>query len=261
MCSGQPGEVYDNLAAADTALHSTSTISSESFLVESADRGHNVLTAEALREWHAASQAVRGDAGHSEHLVDRFDTEANATIPAVFSIADAVDQFLPGGIASASNDEIVGAIASVLDPAAPTAFLQFTLSESSERTEVGGSFVWSSPAFMTTVTFDVNGFDSNSDRELWLREVQEDFRTEAVFTDSIGVGIDGDTAFEEAAQQSAPFIFLAVGLITLLVAAVHRSFWSAAVVGAGMAATTLAYYGTAAFLGLKMGSLLRPSSC
>ena len=75
-------------------------------------------------------------------------------------------------------------------------------------------------------------------------------------TDSIGVAIDGDITFEEAATQSAPFIFLAVGLIVLLVAVVHRSFWSAAIVAAGLSATTLAYYGTAALIGLKMGSLL-----
>ncbi|MEN8042177.1 MAG: efflux RND transporter permease subunit, partial [Actinomycetota bacterium] len=67
---------------------------------------------------------------------------------------------------------------------------------------------------------------------------------------------DNATAFAEATEQSAPFIFLAVALIIILVAVVHRSYWSAVVVGSGLAATALAYYGTAALLGLKMGSLL-----
>ena len=251
------GEVYDTLAEADLTLRSSSSIETASFLVEAAS-GDNVLTVDALREWLAASERVRNDAANAAFLVDRFDTDAGTVVPSVFSVVDAVDAALPGGIESSSDEEIVSALNQVLATGSPTEFLRFSLSESAEFVSLtaGAEQVWVAPAFITTVTYDAKAVGSVADIEAWFREVQAQFRIDAVHTNSIGIAIDPETAFEEAATQSSPFIFLAVGLIVLLVAVVHRSFWSAAIVGAGLAATSLAYYGTSALLGLEMGSLL-----
>jgi predicted RND superfamily exporter protein len=82
------------------------------------------------------------------------------------------------------------------------------------------------------------------------------FQEPSVHTRSIGIAIDAELAFSEGATNSAPFIFLAVALIIVLIAVVHRSYWSAVIVAAGLTATTIAYYGTSALLGLKMGSML-----
>jgi predicted RND superfamily exporter protein len=249
------GEVFDTLYESQDTLQSTSSIATASFLVEAIDGG-NVLTPAALREWRAASERVASNERNARFLNNRFDTEAHASVPAVFSIADAVDAALDGGIARASDEEIVAAVTAVLDQSAPTAFLRFTLSEAAEFVNSGGDSAWVSPAFMTQVTYDADAVGSSMEVETWLREVQAEFRVDAVHTDSIGIAIDIDTTFEEATTQSSPFIFLAVGLIVLLVALVHRSFWSAAIVGAGLSGTALAYYGTSALLGLQMGSLL-----
>lgn len=251
------GEVYDTLAEADRTLRSSSTVESASFLVEAAE-GDNVLTAAAMREWHAASERVRSDVSSAAFLVDRFDTDAASVVPSVFSVVDIVDAALPKGIASSTDDEVITALTGALAPGSPTEFMRYSLSESAEFVSLNddGPQVWVAPAFITTVTYDSETVGSIADIESWFREVQAQFRVDAVHTDSIGIAIDPETAFEEAATQSSPFIFLAVGLIVLLVALVHRSFWSAAVVGAGLAATSLAYYGTAALLGLEMGSLL-----
>jgi len=249
------GAVFDTLAEADGTLQSTSSIASAAFLVEAAD-GINVLTPAALREWHEASVRVRTSESNAAHLTDRYDTDADTVIPSVFSITDAIDALLPNGLIRSSDADVSDALNAVLSPDAPTSYLQFTLAESAEFGNFGAGPVWLSPAFMTSVTYDDATFASSADVEAWLRDIQASFRIDAIHTNSIGVAIDADTAFEEAAAQSSPFIFLAVGLIVLLVAVVHRSFWSASVVGAGLAATSLAYYGTAALLGLKMGSLL-----
>lgn len=251
------GEVYDTLADADLTLRSSSSIDAASFLVEAA-AGDNVLTPDALKEWHAASERVRNDEANAEFLVDRFDTDAGTMVPSVFSVVDAVDAALPGGIEPASDDEIVAALNGVLATGSPTEFLRFSISESAQlvSSNDAGAQVWVAPAFITTVTYDAEAVGSVADIEAWFRTVQTQFRVDALHTDSIGIAIDPETAFEEAATQSSPFIFLAVGLIVLLVAVVHRSFWSAAVVGAGLAATSLAYYGTSALVGLEMGSLL-----
>jgi predicted RND superfamily exporter protein len=163
-----------------------------------------------------------------------------------------VDSVLPSGLAEASDDEVRAAVTQVLAPGSPAVGLRYTLSEQAESSVDG----WTSPAFTAQLVYDSAAFDSYSEEELWLREVQSDLRADAVYLESLGVTIDGNVTLGEATGRSAPFIFLAVALIILLVAIVHRSYWSAVVVGSGLAATSLAYYGTSALLGLKMGSML-----
>ncbi len=249
------GEIFTTLERADATLHSDSSISQASFLVEAPDG--NALAPDAIREWYAAEQRVRADATHAGHLVDSFDADTGTSTPGIFSIGDVVNDSLAGGITGATDAEIAAAVTAVLNPDAPTADIRFSLSESTTTTTaVDGTLNWVAPAFIANVTYDSNTFSSYLDTELWLREVQADLQAEAAFTDPIGIAIDGDTTFEEAAAGSAPFIFLAVALIVALIAIVHRSYWSAVVAAVGLGATGLAYYGTSALLGLKMGSLL-----
>ncbi|MGI9529190.1 MAG: MMPL family transporter [Acidimicrobiia bacterium] len=246
------GGIFETYEYVDETLQSASTVAGEMWLVESADRGGNVLTRDALLEWKTRSDAVRTNPTNAQHLVDRYDTDSGATIPGVMSIADIVDASLPRGLASATDADVRAALDAIFATDAPFAEMRYTLSEQAERTAAG----WESPAFSTQVIYDSSGFTDSVEEETWLRDVQAEFRDGAVATDSIGVAIDNELAFGEAAEKSAPFIFLAVALIILLVALVHRSYWSAVVVGAGLTATGLAYYGTAALLGLKMGSML-----
>jgi predicted RND superfamily exporter protein len=168
------------------------------------------------------------------------------------SIADLVDAFIPGGLADATDADVQEALTALFAGGSPVADMRYSLSEQAQFTTDG----WTAPAFTTQVVYDSSGLEDVAATETWLRDVQTEFRDGAVATDSIGVAIDGDLTFGEAAQQSAPFIFLAVALIILLVAFVHRSYWSSVVVGAGLAAAALAFYGTASLVGLKMGSML-----
>ncbi|MDJ0790597.1 MAG: MMPL family transporter [Acidimicrobiia bacterium] len=246
------GGVFETYEYVDETLRSTSTVAMAMWLVESNERGENVLTQAALLEWKQRSDAVRGNPTNAAYLVDRYDTESGTSIPGVLSIADLVDGYLPGGLAAASDTDVQQALSAMFAEGAPFADMRATLSEQAELTPAG----WVSPAFSTQVVYDASGFEDAAAEETWLRDVQAEFREGAVATDSIGVTIDPELVFSEAAQQSSPFIFLAVALIILLVAFVHRSYWSSVVVGAGLAATALAYYGTAALLGLKMGSML-----
>jgi len=246
------GEIFTALEDVNATLGSDATVRTATWLVESNDQGGNVLDQATLREWYVASEGVRTDAVHSKILVDRYDADTGVTTPGLMSIADVVDSMLPTGIEAASEDEVRSVVIQILARNSSLADFRHTLSESAEPTVEG----WVSPAFTAQLVYDSAHFEDIAAEERWLREIQADLRKGAVHTNSIGVAIDSDTTFGEAATQSAPFIFLAVALIILLVAFVHRSYWSAVVVGAGLAATALAYYGTAAMLGLKMGSLL-----
>ncbi|MCL1588447.1 MAG: efflux RND transporter permease subunit [Actinomycetia bacterium] len=246
------GEIFTSLEDVNATLGSDATVRTATWLVESNDQEANVLDQATLSEWYVASEGVRTDAVHSGILVDRYDADTGVMTPGLMSIADVVDSVLPAGIEAASESEVRSAVTQILARNSSLADFRHTLSESAEPTVEG----WVSPAFTAQLVYDSAHFEDIAAEERWLREVQADLREGAVHTNSIGVAIDGDTTFGEAATQSAPFIFLAVALIILLVAFVHRSYWSAVVVGAGLASTALAYYGTAALLGLKMGSLL-----
>jgi predicted RND superfamily exporter protein len=173
-------------------------------------------------------------------------------VPGILSIADVVDTLVPGGLSGATDADVDAALDAAFTDGSPSQALVATLSEDAERRNDG----WFASAFTAQVVYDRSSFADVAAEEAWLRGLQSDLRDGAIATDSIGVTIDGETTFGEAAQASAPFIFLAVALIVALVALVHRSYWSAVVVSAGLAATALAYYGTASLVGLKMGSLL-----
>ena len=244
------GEIFEIFDRANSTLRSDTTVGSEAFLVEAADGG-DVLTAAALGEWLEASDRVRaGDT--AGHLVTTYDADIEATVDGLVSVAEVVDAELDGGLATATDAEVKAALARILDPAAATASFRFTLSE--QAAVVDG--VWTSPAFTARVVYDESTFGGHLDVERWLRQVQDTVQEGAVATDPIGIAIDPDLTFEEAAEASSPFIFLAVALIVLLIAVVHRSYWSSVIVAVGLGATTLTYYGVASLIGLKMGSLL-----
>ena len=248
-------EIFTIYERADEILRAESTTAQATFLVEETNGG-DVLTADAFREWLAASDRVRFSATNQEHLVDRFDTDTGTTIPGVLSIVDIVDNAIPGGLAEATDAEVKAVLAEVLSDGSPFAEMRHTLSEQAAYFEGPGGTVWVAPAFTAQVVYDTSTFADNPAAETWLRDVQAMFREDSIHTRSIGIAIDGELAFSEGATNSAPFIFLAVALIIVLIAVVHRSYWSAVVVAAGLTATTIAYYGTSALIGLKMGSML-----
>ena len=249
------GEVFSVYERAEAMLQTESSVEQAAFLVEAAGGG-DVLTANAFREWRDASNRVRASAENQQHLVDRFDPETGATIPGVLSIVDIVDAAIPGGLAEATDSDVKQALAAVLADNSPYAEMRYSLSEQATYFVGPGGGVWAAPAFTAQVVYDSATFADNPEAETWLREVQSSFREDSLHTESIGIAIDAEIAFSEGAANSAPFIFLAVALIIVLIAVVHHSYWSAVVVGAGLTATTIAYYGTSALLGLKMGSML-----
>ena len=248
-------EIFTIYERAEETLRSDSTIAQASFLVD-APNGGDVLTADAFREGIAASDRVRSAASNQDHLLNRYDPDTGTTIPGVLSIVDIVDSTIPGGLGGATDADVKAALATVLADGSPFSDLRHTLSEQATYIEGPAGGVWAAPAFTTQVVYDTATFADNPAAESWLRDVQAMFQEESVHTRSVGIAIDAELAFSEGATNSAPFIFLAVALIIALIAVVRRSYWSAVIVAAGLAATTIAYYGTSALLGLKMGSML-----
>ena len=270
------GEIYDIATRADTIFESSSTVRPVSFLVDT-EEGADVLTRAGLLPVADRIRAAAADPINREHLTDVFDQSLGLEIDGVASIATAVDLALPEGLAGATEDDVKLALAAVLAPDAPTNGLRFTLAQTAtaESGVVGGrsTTIWRAPAYQTEVRYDVATFADAGDRpadetsveaearrdiaaERWLRDLQADLRVDEGPVRTIGVGIDPLLTAEEQFTAGGPFIFLAVGLIVILVGALMRSYWASALVASGLGTTLLAYNGVLGLVGVKMTSQL-----
>jgi len=258
------GEIYDTEARAQAVFASSSAVREATFLVDRAD-GQDVLTRAALLEFLTNSDTMRAAEANQAHLATVFDPDLGVEIDGVFSIANAVDAALPAGLAGASDAEVKIALSSLLADDSPVGGLRFTFADSAtaEPGEVSGSVItiWRSPAFLASVRYDIDSFagedvvqDTNA--ETWLRSVQVTLRGDQQAMRAIGLGIDEILTGDEQLTAGAPFIFLAVALIVLLVGALLRSYWAGVVVTSALALTLLFYNGVLGFISTNMGSAL-----
>ncbi len=197
---------------ANSTLGSESSVEYSMFLVEAVDGG-DVLTANALREWKAASDRVRSSSDNDAHLVGRFDPDTGAVIPGVHSIVDVVDASLSRGLSAATDDEIKAAVASVLAADSPFADMRHSLSEVAEYT----SGAWRSPAFTTQIVYDTATFEDNAAGSI------------EASVPGLGASVSGEvlasyhglSAFTRSMLVSLPF---AVVLTLILASLLLRSF-------------------------------------
>ncbi len=252
------GEIYDTADRADEVFESTSSIRSVAFIIDRADGG-DVLTADGLAPVAASIRSVVADPANAAHLVTVFDRDLGLEIDGVVSVAGAVDAALPGGLGAAGDDEVKSALAQVLDDEASTGPLRFTLAQSA----TAATGAWTSPAYKAELRFDLDSFAGEDDdakqraSEAWLRDIQADLRAGA--DDGVrvvGAGVDPLLTSDEQGSAGGPFIFLAVGLIVLLVGALLRSYWSSVVVTSALGLTLLAFNGIVGLVGIKTGSSL-----
>ncbi|MDH3605618.1 MAG: MMPL family transporter [Acidimicrobiia bacterium] len=273
------GAIYDTQQLVEDTFSFTEGTRSAAFLVEGIDGG-DVLTRDGLLEWKSNSAALRADTTVfrddpiNSHLVTEFDTDSGYTVDGVFSLADAVDQELTGGLEAATDADVKVALSTLLAGDAPTAGLRTTLSRLATAIpgEVAGQNieVWESPAFRAEVRYDLDSFEvttSSTDPDVvdferflevqrWLREAQVVLRGDQQNMTALGLGIDIDLEFEDQAAEASPFILGAVVVILIVVGGLLRSYWAAAYVGLGLVVTMLIYKGIFALVGLKGGLLL-----
>ncbi len=264
------GEIYETQSRVQEVFSTSSPIRGVSFIVENPNGG-DVLTRDSLLELKQNQEAVLADAESQLHLTTSFDRELGITVDRMFSIADAVDEALPGGLEAATDGDVKRALDALLADDAPTSSLRFLLSSTSTTqtpTTIGDEtiVVWASPAFFAQLLYNIETFDpeqvqesfgddTNLDAERWLRDVQTMLRSGDNVTVT-GVAIDFGLVAEEQNAAAGPFIFYAVALILVFVGALLRSYWAAMLVGAGLGVTMMAYNGINALLGLKTGSPL-----
>ena len=264
------GELYDTDARVVDLFSASSPIRTAAFIADAPDGG-DVLTRDALLELKVNQDAVLADPESQVHLATVFNRDLGVTMNGVYSIANAVDDALPGGLDASSDAEVKAALSELLADGAPTSSLRFLLSTTSttrEPTTIDGVdvVIWTSPAFFVNVVYDVDTFDgekvdgfdgeSDLDAERWLRDVQDILRGDEVSVTSIGLFIDGGLVSQEQGAAAAPFIFGAVAFILIIAGALLRSYWAAMFVAAGLGVVMMAFNGINALIGLKTGSPL-----
>jgi predicted RND superfamily exporter protein len=257
------GEIFAAQDRAEAVFDLDEPILSAQFIVEAGDGVNgDVLTRAGLAEFVANVEELRSDPDAAGHLATVFDNDLGVEIPGVYSIAQAVDQTVPGGVASASDADVKLALASVLADGSEAAGLRGTLSQraADQPGTVGDAetTVWTSPAFIAEVRFQRDSFeidhpDSDDEdlvdyeytieAETWLRDVQGVLQGDQRDITVLGLGIDSTLTDEEEGVAAAPFILLAIVLIVFLVGALLRSYWASAMVVAGLGFTFLAYLG------------------
>ncbi len=264
------GGIYDTFDRVDTLFETSSSTRSAVYLVEN-PAGGDVLSQAALAELKRNQDAVRADPESQRHLVPAFDPEFGIPTDGIFSIADAIDEALPGGLAVATDAEVKVALAELLADDAPTSSLRFLLATTGttrdvEQIDGADVVVWRTPAFFTKVLYDIDSFDtpttesfgdeSNLDAERWLRDVQVLLRGDQEAVTAIGVTIDIGLVSEEQFAVAGPFIFAAVAFILIFAGALLRSYWAAMLVGAGLGVVMMFYNGLLALLQIKTNSPL-----
>ena len=262
------GELYDIRELADEIFVSDSSIVAVPFVVE-ARGGGDALSREVLLEWKTNSDRARTEPEFTDGLATEFAFDWDVEIQGVYSVADAVDDALPGGLEAATEADVKVALLEVLGEGAVGAPIRATLAQSATATtrEIEGEEldVWTSPAFMARVLVDegnfVDGLETdfsylNEDAQEFARDVQSELKGEESSFVAWGVGFDGSLTFNEQLQKASPFILFAIVGVLVLVGALLRSYWAAAVVATGLGLTMLWYGAAIEILGFKGGMLL-----
>lgn len=264
------GEIYDTTELADERFVNSSPIEGAMFIVEAKDGG-DALTRDVFFEFKQNSDALRSDGDLSPDLAVQFRSELGEEVDGVFSLADKVADALPDGLGTATDGDVKIALAEILGEGAVGSPLRDTLSQlaTSRVGQVGGqeTVIWESPAFSATVVLDLTNFggrdteadgisDIGLDGEEYLRDVQTVLRGDQAASRTLGVLIDVGLTSEEQLAASMPFVLLAVVGILVLVGALLRSYWAAALVGVGLAVTMLWYNAVLTAIGFEGGLLL-----
>jgi predicted RND superfamily exporter protein len=263
------GEVFDTAVLVERTFRSST--SDLQFIVEDEDQGADALDLATLREWKRSSDELRASGELSAKFSTYYDNGLGRTVVGLYTIADAVDDELRvagirTGLEEATERDVKVALSRILAEGRRTARFRDLLSTkaSSRQQRVGAEQItlWTSPAFLASVRVDHSAFpvdlesqsdpatrtasqqdaiDAERDVEIehWGRDALSTLRGDRQAYDAWGIAIDNTLTSDESFNATIPFLLGAFALIVLLVGGVLRSYWAAALAGAGIAVTLL----------------------
>jgi predicted RND superfamily exporter protein len=207
------------------------------FIVE--HESGQILTANTLNELLEAQNRLRQDPVLGPSLLDFDDLDSGLKVTGMLTLADLVDaelraQGFTGGLADASDEQVLSTGSSIIDRLGPRSDL-IGISAQSTRNDQG----WVVPALAVPVLSDngVLGFGTLSvnlgggtEAEEYNRAVQAFFRQEGWVAH--GAGIDLNLTAQEQGAIAGPFIGLTILAILVLVGVTFRSYWILATISA-----------------------------
>ena len=99
------GEIYETADLADERFVNASPIVPSLFIVE-AYNGGDALTQDVLFEFKQNSDSLRSNGELTPDLAVQFRSELGEEVDGIFSLADKVDEVIPGGLGAASDADV-----------------------------------------------------------------------------------------------------------------------------------------------------------
>ena len=217
------------------------------------DPDGDLLRVEPLRALLAAENALRSELGPT--LFSYFDPSTGVQVQGVITLADLVNDFLPGGLENATDDQVKAIGGQILESVGEDSSA-LGISRLSSMNAAGQ---WVVPAIAVPVLGDNNvlgfgnaGINLGSDTapEEYAREIQRLLRT-ADTLDVHGVAIDVNLTSGEQGEAAGPFIGFTILAVLIIVGLTFRSYWILAVTGATLSALMIWLKGVSNLLGLK----------
>jgi predicted RND superfamily exporter protein len=247
------GPVFDARDAAEEQF--VSAVFTIPIIVEARDG--NLLSRQELIELRDNTAALRTDLDLGPTLLSFFDERTGSDVFGVHTIADDVDQALPGGLEAATDEQVAAAADAIIDRLGPRSDV---LGLSVETTFDEASDHWVAPALLTQVAADndILGFantgvtlGTDTAPEEYARDIVAVVQGEQTTLQAWGIAIDVNLTSQEQGQAAGPFIGLTILAVLIIVGIVFRSYWSIAVTGAALGALIVWLYGISNLIGLE----------
>ncbi|MEA3558282.1 MAG: MMPL family transporter [Candidatus Thermoplasmatota archaeon] len=239
------------------------------FILESRDG--DALTQEVLLELYQNEEKLRGSDLGMGNLTSRYDVETNRWTVGIFTIADAVDQFLLpfGGLERSSDSMVKLAIHHILSNPEGEGFRDwFSQGAYHENGTISGQDVtiWFSPAIIIHTNSDSekvqDGYRSTLPEisreyedyevlEYYNRDLQDTLRGNESSYKLWGIAIDVTLEANDEAKFSMILIFFAIVLILIIVAVIFRSFNVFLLTAAGLLMIIIWMWGLSNLVGLN----------
>ena len=232
-----------------------------SFVIEATDG--QILDRVDLLALRERVKALQDDPVVGPILLEQTDPASGQRAVGVQTLGDAIDGALfqagLGGLEGADEATVATVAGQIIDGRGPA---ELGLSVLATRDEVSGW--WTSPALVITVLADTAAIDGALDADgdsdvLAIEEAArsvEDVLDAGDELDAFGIILDQNLTAGEQGEAAAPYIGLTVLAAIVLVGAAFSSYWTLAVVGAGLIALLVWLEGLSNLIGLADDQIL-----
>jgi uncharacterized protein len=222
-----------------------------------------ILDRDGLLALRGRIQALQNDPVVGPILLEQTDPVTGQRAVGVQTVADAVDGTLLqrslGGLDGADDAAVAAVVGPIIDERGPA---ELGLSMLASRDDASGS--WTSPALVITVLADTAAIDGaiDDDGATDVLVVEEAARAvETILNDgdelqAFGIILDQNLTAGEQGEAAGPYIGFTVLTAIVLVGVAFSSYWTLAVVGAGLIALLVWLEGLSNLIGLADDQIL-----